>query len=319
MTHRVFCVGETMAMVSASARAPLAEAVTFTIAAGGAESNVACHLAALGVDTVWLSRLGDDALGDRVAASLLSLGVDVSFVTRDPDSSTGVYFKDSMPGARRPVTYYRADSAASRMGVDDLERWPMAEATWVHVSGITAALSSSCSRLVERIVDDSLSLGYGVSFDVNYRPALWWNRDVAAARALELGRRCTVVLVGLDEAQELWDVATAEDVGDLFASVPAVVVKDGALEAVEIAHFKDSPRRVVRVPAQPVDIVEAIGAGDAFAAGFLAGYLRDDDPADRLAAGHRLAAWTMGGLGDHRPMVHHADIRHTGIRSVPGR
>lgn len=302
-THKVLCVGETMAMVTPASRIPLAESDTFTITPGGAEANVASHLASMGFDAVWLSRLGDDALGDRIARVLAGRGVDVSHVIRDAAASTGVYFKDPVPGDRGAVSYYRALSAASRMSTDDLAGWPVDEATWVHTSGITAALSESCSALVERIIDDAAELGYGASFDVNYRPALWPTRSSAAIRCLELGRRCTVLLVGLDEAQELWGISTAEQVADLFSTVPSVVVKDGANEAVEILQTPLGARTTVRVPANPVDVVEAIGAGDAFAAAFLAGYLREHPPETRLAAGHTLAAWTLGSLDDHRPMV----------------
>lgn len=289
-------------MVSPTVPAGLSQAELFTVTAGGAESNVARHLAAMGFDTHWLSRLGDDALGDRILASLSESGVAVGSVTRDPINPTGVYFKDPRPDGRGAVSYYRSGSAASQMSPSDFDRWPFAGARWVHTTGITAALSASCDALVERIVESAASLHYGVSIDINYRPALWWTRELAAARCLQLGRKCQVVLVGLDEAQELWGISTAADVADLFSTVPTVVVKDGANEAIEILQTPAGSRTTHRVPAHKVEVVEAIGAGDAFAAGYLAGYLRGDSPEARLAAGHRLAAWTLGSLQDHRPM-----------------
>ncbi len=299
--HKVICVGEAMAMVTPSERAPLADSDTFTITPGGAESNVASHLAAMGFDAVWLSRLGDDALGDLILRTLAERGIDLSAVARDRSAPTGVYFKDPVPGNRRSVSYYRASSAASRMSAADLADWPMHEATWVHTTGITAALSESCAGLVERLIADSSSLGYHVSFDVNYRAALWPSPGAAAIRCLELGRDCHVLMVGLDEAQELWGISTAEQVADLFGTVAHVVVKDGANEAVEILQIPGKEREIFRVPARRADVVEAIGAGDAFAAAFLAGLLRGHAPNKRLAAGHSLAAFTLGTLHDYRP------------------
>ena len=102
------------------------------------------------------------------------------------------------------MSYYRAGLAGSRMSVDDFAGWPLSDAVWVHTSGFTAGLSASCSALVERIVADSTQFGDCTSFDVNYRAALWPSRDAATARCLELGRGCQVLLVGFDEAQELW-------------------------------------------------------------------------------------------------------------------
>ena len=298
--HTVLCVGETMAMVTPTTATSLTAADRFTVTAGGAESNVASHLAAQGFDSRWLSRLGDDALGDRILSVLTERGVDVSSVAQDPRRPTGVYFKDPVPNGRRTVTYYRSGSAASHMSPLDFARWPFAEATWVHTSGITSALSASCDALVERIIDGAVTHRYGVSFDVNYRPTLWWTKELAAARSLHLGRKCAVVLVGLDEAQELWGISTAEDVAELFSSVPSVVVKDGSNEAVEILQTPAGSRTIHRVPALKAEVVEAVGAGDAFAGGYLAGYLQGKAPDERLAEGHRLAAWTLGTLQDHR-------------------
>lgn len=293
----VACVGETMGVITPDTPEPLAGAARFTLTAGGAESNVAIGLARRGVHAMWLSRVGDDAVGDRILSELDAAGVDTSWVIRDHDAPTGVYLKDPRPVDRAAVSYYRSGSAASRMSVIDLARWPMREVDWVHVSGITAALSASCDHLLERIIDDAAAGGYGVSLDINYRPALWPPQR-AALRCLALGASCDVVLVGLDEAQVLWAVRTAEDVAALFPHARSVVVKAGADEAVEFVTDPDGRRVVHRVPALPVDVIEPVGAGDAFAAGFLDGYLRGRPSAERLAAGHAAAALALTSLTD---------------------
>lgn len=302
-TNAVLCVGEAMAMVTPASRTSLVDSDTFTISPGGAEANVASHLAAMGFDSKWVSRLGDDALGDRIADTLSARGVDIGYVVRDPNAPTGVYFKDPVPGARKSIYYYRARSAASMMSLADIHTWPLASASWVHTSGITAALSESCASMVKSLIDQSTRFGYRVSFDVNYRAGLWTSLQSAAERCIELGRGSQVLFVGLDEAHELWGVSTAEQVADLFPTVPSVVVKDGGNEAVEILQTSDGNREVIRMPALRADVVEAIGAGDAFASAFLAGYLRADHPERRLAAGHELAAWTLGSLDDHRAAI----------------
>jgi 2-dehydro-3-deoxygluconokinase len=109
------------------------------------------------------------------------------------------------------------------------------------------------------------------------------------------------VLVGLDEAQALWGCGTAEEVAALLPGASHVVVKDSALEAVEFVRREGLPATVCRVPANRVEVVEPVGAGDAFAAGYLAGLLRGDPPEERLALGHSLAAWTLGTRADFRP------------------
>lgn len=300
MPARVVCIGETMAVIAPAAAEPLAIAERFILGAGGAESNVAGHLASMGVGAAWLGRLGLDALGDRVADELRARGIDVRFIDRDPSAPTGLYVKDPRPDGRPAVQYYRARSAASMMSPADIPRWPVATADWVHVTGITPALSASCDALIEAVVARPGDRPYRVSFDVNYRDALW-SSEVAAARCQELGDRCDLVLVGLDEAQLLWGVSSAEDVATLFPNAGRVVVKDGAVEAVEFDRTGGGLERVERVAALAVEIVEPVGAGDAFAAGYLGALIRGDGARERLAAGHELASWTLGSTADFRP------------------
>jgi 2-dehydro-3-deoxygluconokinase len=290
----VLCIGETMAMVTSTDASPVATAETFSVTPGGAESNLAQHLAELGVPTAWVSALGADPLGDRVESAIAASGVDTRWVTRDAGANTGVYVKD--PGAR--VYYYRAGSAASRLGPAHVAGWPIATARWVHVSGITPALSSSCRALLPAVLDAAHDAGAGVSLDVNYRPALWPVAE-AAATIRPLADRADVVLVGRDEAEALWGTSTAEEIAALFPHPGRVVVKDGAVEAVELDRTGGS-EVVTRVPARTVEVVESVGAGDAFGGGYLAALLRGDAAADRLAMGHSLAAWVLGSPTDHR-------------------
>ena len=296
----VLCVGETMAMVTPAKAESLSQAEECLLGFGGAESNVAAHLAEFGYRAGWASRLGRDPFGDRILGSLTSQGVDVSMVVRDDAAPTGVYFKDPDLGHGARTLYYRKGSAASRMSPEDSGTWPLEQTGWIHTSGINAALSNSCSALTEHLLAEARTTGYQVSFDVNYRAALW-NVNAAAPRLLELARMASVVLVGLDEAEILWGCTTADEVSALLEGPRHLVIKDSANEAVEFVREQNAEQSVCRVPAHRVEVVEPVGAGDAFAAGYLAGLLRGDKPADRLALGHSFAAWTLGTRADFRP------------------
>lgn len=300
MTLDVLCVGETMAVITPANAEPLREAEQCLLGYGGAESNVAAHLAEFGYRSGWASRVGEDPFGERILDGLTALGVDVSLVTRDSTFPTGVYFKDPDLGHGARTLYYRAGSAASAMAPEDSGAWPLEQTGWIHTSGINAALSASCSALTEHLLTQAREMGYKVSFDVNYRPALW-NTDTAGPRLLELAARATVVLVGLDEAETLWGCTTAEAVADLLPGPRHLVIKNSATEAVEFIREKDRAERFYRVPAHRVEVIEPVGAGDAFAAGYLAGLLRGDKPEDRLSLGHSFAAWTLGTRADFRP------------------
>ncbi|MCW2741258.1 MAG: 2-keto-3-deoxygluconate kinase [Blastococcus sp.] len=287
------CIGETMVMVTPSPGGRLDAASSFLLRPGGAESNVAMYLAGLGHRAAWLSRVGDDPLGRLILSEVAAAGVDISLVEVSGTEPTGVYFKDPQPEGTR-VHYYRRGSAASTMGSDLLRRVPRSDLPLLHATGITPALSEQCRLLVRHLLTDRpFGPGTTVSFDVNYRPALWQDGS-AAGELLALARAADIVFVGLDEAGTLWNARTAEDVRALLPEPSVVVVKDGAVEA--SAFHRDGTERV---SALRVEVVEPVGAGDAFAAGWLSGMLSGRGHTERLRLGHLVAGAALRSTGDH--------------------
>ncbi len=281
-------IGESMVLVTPAHALSLENATDFHLGAGGAESNVALHLAALGHSAAWVSQLGDDALGRRLSRQISEGGVDLRWTRVHSTAPTGVYFKD--PG--RGVQYFRSGSAASRMGPEILTSLPLEESAYVHVSGITPALSASCAALIHSVVDRMRQLPGTLSFDVNYRPALWGGRD-AGAELQKLAAKADIVFVGLDEAHALWGTADAQEVRELLPTSGTLVVKDGDVGATE---FSDGGSCFV--PAFPTEVIEAVGAGDAFAAGYLSACLRGGGAEERLRSGHEQAVLVLRSTSD---------------------
>nr|WP_275942222.1 sugar kinase [Streptomyces spiramenti] len=278
-------MGETMAVLTASGPGPLHAGDTLNLRTGGAESNVAASLAGLGHRTAWLGRVGDDPFGRRVLADLTARGVSTDAVETDPARPTGLYVKEPAPGGTRPH-YYRAGSAASALGPAPPAPELLGAARVLHLTGITAALSDSCLRLLRALLVDRAVTGPLLSFDVNHRAALWQrDRERAADTLLALARAADLVLVGRDEAEALWGTACPEDIRRLLAAVPRVVVKDAEIGATSFTPEAGT----TFVPAPRVDVVEPVGAGDAFAAGYLAGLLEDRPEEARLRLGHLAA------------------------------
>ena len=276
----LIALGETMVLITPHDATRLADAEDVRLTIGGAESNVAAHVASLGHRTAWVSALGDDVLGRRVHRTVTDQGVQTQWVRFDPDASTGVYFKDPGHG----VHYYRAGSAASRMSPQSVAEVPLEDARIVHISGITPALSTSCADMIDAIIGRVAAAdGTSLSFDVNHRTALW-EASIAAPVLLELANRSDIVFVGLDEAQTLWGCDTPDDVRGLVPAPAHLIVKDGDVGATEF-----SAAGTVFVPAIPTEVVEAVGAGDAFAAGWLAAKLAGAWPQERLQGGHQRA------------------------------
>lgn len=288
-------IGEAMMMVTPTDPSPLEEAETFALKVGGAESNVAMYLAGLGHRVNWVGNVGDDPLGRIIMRELNASGVSTADTSTNAGARTGVYFKDPGDG-RTHVYYYRDGSAATHLGPEVLKSPSLAEARILHLSGITAALSQSCLELLQAAIKDRVLGSKLISFDVNYRPGLW---PVAEAGPLlaALADCSDVVLVGLDEAQRLWGCETAADVRKVLPNPDTVILKDDARGAYSLRHQGD-----IFVTAQQVDVVEPVGAGDAFAAGYLSGLLRGIDERDRLRMGHLVAAQALGVTGDQAPV-----------------
>jgi 2-dehydro-3-deoxygluconokinase len=291
VTPEAVCIGESMAMIAPERPEPLRTAEAFTIRAAGAESNVAMYLSALGHVVAWAGRVGDDPLGDRLLDDFARAGVDLSLVERDREAPTGVFFKDPGPDGTR-VYYYRSGSAATRMTADVVTRVAVLRPKIVHVSGIVPALSARCSQITRAVVADRRLGDTLISFDVNFRSALW-PQELAAGVLRDLAQAADVVFVGMDEATELWGSRTAADVRQLLDRPARLLVKNGGSEATEYGDGAPTA-----VPALKVEAVEPIGSGDAFAAGWLSGYLRGLAPVQRLRLGHILAAATMRSMAD---------------------
>ncbi|PPF51091.1 carbohydrate kinase [Clavibacter michiganensis] len=283
----LLAMGETMAVLYPAA-GTVTDAAAFHVDAGGAESNVLAHAAALGVPARWHSRLGDDALGARVLRQLAARGIDVSSVVVDPRHPTGLYVKD--PG--RGVVYHRRGSAASRLDEADADAAPFDGVAHLHLTGITAALSPEAARFLRRSVARARERGIPVSLDVNHRPALWSAGEAAPVLA-DVARLADVVLVGRDEAEGLWGTRTAEDVRAAFPDVAELVVKDA-----EIGCTAFEGTRTAFEASHEVVVRDAVGAGDAFAGGYLVARMQGADLAVRLRRGHDRAALTLAHAGD---------------------
>jgi len=222
-----------------------------------------------------------DVLVLNIRERIAGVGVDVTDVRTDPVRPTGLYVKEASADGS-PVRYYRRGSAASGMGPELLATVGAGKTTLVHISGITAALSPSCLDLLWAV----LALPIRVSFDVNWRPALWAELDKGVLR--ELADRADIVFVGDDEAQAVWGVCELDEIRALLPNPAEIVVKHGARGATLLTA--DEP---VFEPALKVDVVEPVGAGDAFAAGFLAADLTGESVRRRLRRGHLTAAGVL--------------------------
>lgn len=195
------------------------------------------------------------------------------------------------------VVYYRAGSAASAMSPAAMRRADLWSGRILHLSGITAALSADCLALMRDLTTPAPGRPL-VSFDVNYRVGLWQDASEDPAVLTELARGCDLVFVGEDEARAAWGLAGPDAVRAALPEPRVLVVKQGAAGATAYRREPDGTDTVTFVPALAVDVVASVGAGDAFAAGFLSATLRGLPVTARLRHGHVMAAAALTAPGD---------------------
>lgn len=273
----VFTLGETMIRFAPKGFTRLEEAAELELRIGGTESNVAIALARLGLRSAWASRLPRNPLGELVARRVRSFGVDISQVRWVEGPRMGLYFIEPGAAPRSSLVLYdRERSAASMMEPEDFDWTVLDRSRHLHVTGITPALGASACATTERAIREARARGRTVSLDVNYRARLW-APEAARECLLPLLRDVDLLICTLSDAAVLFGLdGPGEDVarglGELTGA-PLVALTLGAGGAL----LWDRSRFHQAEP-HPVHAVDRVGAGDAFDAGLLWGFLQGDTP-----------------------------------------
>lgn len=302
----VVTIGESMAVFTPASGGLMRQAVTFTRRIGGAESNVAVGLARLGHRVGWISKVGDDEFGKAILSFLQGEGVDVSRTKIDPEAPTGLYFKEKRRPNDTRVYYYRGGSAASRLTPADLDEKYLAAAKYLHITGITPALSESCRETIFAAIAIARRCGVKIVFDPNLRLKLWSQADEAKEVLLRIAAQADIVLPGAAEAAFLFGDRPVEKWGKqlLDSGASLVVIKLGASGA----HYFTATHNEY-VPGFPVKhVVDPVGAGDGFAAGLLSGLLDGLSQAEAVRRANAVGALVTMVEGDADGMPERGDV-----------
>lgn len=278
-TVDVVTLGESLGLLVAEKHGRLQHVPSMRLGFGGAESNVAIGVARLNGTAAWIGRLGTDSLGELITREMRAEGVKVH-AAFDSQYSTALMLKERpRPGESR-ITYYRAGLAGSRLVSNDISEASIREAQVLHVTGITPALGMTASEAVDHALDLAHSNNTRVSFDVNHRSGLWASKVEAQAAYRRIASRADVIFAGEDEAELLTGVAPGPEQLNALLALGAreVVVKRGARGAIGLSQNGT----LCEKPALPVNVVDTVGAGDAFVAGWLFEWTRDASPEARM-------------------------------------
>ena len=262
---------------------------------GGDTLNTAVNLARLGANVAFASAVGQDIFSDTLRAAIAAEGIETALLASDPARQCGIYFIATDESGERSFTYWRSQSAARRL-VETIGTARLAEAAaavdLVHLSLITLAVISEDHRqsLLD-LVTRAKGAGTKVSFDSNYRPALWESPETAAHWS---GAFAAIADFGLPTFEDEVALGTGASATDVSAAWEArgcgeVVVKLGG----EGCLLPDG--RICA--AERVNAVDTSGAGDSFDAAYLHCRLSGQSPERAARRANRLAGWVVGRKG----------------------
>ncbi len=310
MEKRVLTFGEVMLRLKAPYGEMILQSPMFEASFGGCEANVAVSLANYGHRVDYVTCLPDNGITDSFVATMRSFGVGTDSIRRG-DGRFGVYFVE--PGAmQRPskVIYDRSWSAVSLAGPEAYD-WPeiVKDARWLHLSGITPAVSRTAADAVIAAAKAASEAGVTVSLDLNYRAKLWNYGESAQSVMAEIMPYVTVCIGNEEDSQKMLGIDTehiqadeaAAGEGDLGSGAALYARYRKIAEAVlerypKLSHVAISLRDSVNADVNAwsgcltsrsgfhvgpryelTDIVDRVGGGDSFSAGILHGLMKGDD------------------------------------------
>ncbi|NGM81861.1 sugar kinase [Paenibacillus sp. 7124] len=288
--------GEPMAMFYANETGPLDEAMSFSKALAGAESNVASGLSRLEHKVGYVTKLGEDSFGTFILKALNKEGIDTSSVTFSSENPTGILIKSKVTAGDPKVEYFRKHSAASTLGLTDFDESYFASAGHLHVTGISSAISQECREFSIHAMEFMKRSGKTVSLDPNLRPSLWPDTKTMVETINDLATRCDWFLPGLGESRILTGLTEPEQIASFYLNqgVSLVVIKLGP----EGSYYKSSDSEGF-MPGFKVDqVVDTVGAGDGFAVGVISALLEKLPVAEAVRRGNAIGALAVMSPGD---------------------
>jgi 2-dehydro-3-deoxygluconokinase len=289
---KVVTFGEIMLRFSTQAFSRFTQSTSFNVTYAGAEANVAVSLAHFGIPATHVTRFPTNDLGEAATQALRKYGVDTHSIIYG-DDRMGLYFLENgaMQRASR-IIYDRFDSAFARIKKGDVD-WDtvLKDAAWFHWTGITPAISQGAADVCAEAVAVAKKKGITVSGDINYRRNLWQYGKSALETMPPLIENCDVIIAGLTDMKNCAGITgenfekACENFKKRFANIKKIATTER--HSINSSHNKISAAlwngKLIRSREYDLThIVDRVGSGDAFMAGFIYGMFQEKDDAQAL-------------------------------------
>ncbi len=298
MKTGLILAGEPMGLLIAQSEGSLDSVSGYDLAVAGAEFNVAIGTARLEHKVTYITKLGNDPFGKRIIRVLNENKIGNEFVSFSDERTTGFMLKGRVSKGDPDIFYFRKNSAASTLNVDDVANIDMTAYSNIHLTGILPALSQDTKKAVFKMIEKAKEAGLFISFDPNLRPQLWASQDEMVATINELASYADIVLPGQAEGKILVGTEDARAINDFYLNNGAkiCVTKCGAKGAYVTTKDGES----YMVDGYKVEkVVDTVGAGDGFATGVVTGLMEGLPLKDAVKRGTAIGAIQVMSRGDN--------------------
>lgn len=305
----VITMGEPMVVFMADAPGSLEDAEHFSKGMAGAEMNVAIGLSRLEHDVMYLTKLGDDPFGRYMQKFMTNEKILTDGIHVDPVYQTGFYLKNKVLKGDPEIFYYRKNSAASHLCPEDVDKIDFSGAKWLHVTGISPALSETCRAAVFRSIEKARENNMTVSFDPNIRVSLWKTTEEMRECMNKIAGLSDYILPGIKEGQILTGLDNVEEIADFYLGMgcKGVIIKNGE----KGACYKLKGEAMKEVAGYHVEhIVDTVGAGDGFATGVISGCLENLSMEEAVKRGNAIGAIVITSKGDNENLPTRDELKN---------
>ncbi|GIO24524.1 sugar kinase [Oceanobacillus sp. J11TS1] len=302
----VITIGEAMIVFNPDATGPMKFVNGFKKHIGGAELNLAIGCSRLGLTTGYISRLGNDEFGKAIRTFARGEGIDTSEVKLVDGYSTSLNFKEMMEDGSVKTFYYRDKSPTLTMKPEELNESYIKNARVLHLTGIFPAIGGDNLEVMMESILLAKKHGVKISFDPNIRLKMWTKAE-ARKVLLDILPHVDILLAGdeemdiiIGESEPEAIIAKTREIG-----IPTVIIKRGELGSVGYHQGRTIQADPVKAPK----VVDTVGAGDGFNAGFLYGYLNDWDLERSLHFANTIGSMVVGIAGDNEGLPYYEDVQ----------
>lgn len=301
----VITIGDAMIAMCPESKGPIVFCDTFKRKVGGAELNVAMGCARLGIKSGWISRLGNDDFGKYIIKTARGEGIDTSEVQLVDGYPTSVYFREVLADGSSRSFYYREKSPTSTMKCEALNENYFKEAKVIHITGVFPSITKNNQDIILEAVKLAKKHNLTVSFDPNIRLKMW-TKEEAKTYIDKILPNVDILLTGDEEIEILLGETTIEAAIKTFHEygIEKVVVKKGALGA-----WGSDGKNTYEVEAiKPKALVDTVGAGDGFAAGFLTEFVKGKNLEECVRFANAVGSLVVGVEGDNEGLPYYEDV-----------